>query len=447
MRKKLFITAAAAAVAVVAVLFGGALRDGSNTATSATASAPPAPLSEQDAATLERLLQGLAAGDTAGYAKRLEQAVERDPADVESLALLGLAYQQRARETGDPTFYGLSGKALRRAVSLRGEPLALTGLSMLALARHRWYDAIGFAKRALERNPEDPSALGALADAYLSLGRYDEAFELFDQVAVLAPSAASYARISYGRELIGRPKGAIDAMELAFELGESAVPEHEAWARVQLGNLYFGIGRLDPAERAYRRALTRYPGYVLAEAGLARVEAARGEYSAAIPRLERAVDLRPTAENAILLGDVLTAAGRDEEAGTAYELVDAIETLLEANGVRTELQTALLDLDRDRDLEDALARAREAYEAAPGINAADVLGWALYKNGRCGEARGYSVEALRLGTTDPLLLFHRGMIERCLGNESESQRFLSKALAVNPHFSFIHAPVAAELVA
>ena len=95
----------------------------------------------------------------------------------------------------------------------------------------------------------------------------------------------------------------------------------------------------------------------------------------------------------------------------------------------------------------ALARARQAYDAAPGINAADVLAWALYKNGRCAEARASSVEALRLGTRDALLLFHRGMIERCLGNTGESVRFLGLALDANPYFSPLHASVAKELVA
>ncbi len=76
-----------------------------------------------------------------------------------------------------------------------------------------------------------------------------------------------------------------------------------------------------------------------------------------------------------------------------------------------------------------------------------MLAWALYKNGRCEEARGHSVRALRLGTVDGLMLFHRGMIERCLGNEGASESYLERALQANPSFSFIYAPIAKELVA
>ena len=112
--------------------------------------------------------------------------------------------------------------------------------------------------------------------------------------------------------------------------------------------------------------------------------------------------------------------------------------------MRTELETALFDLDHGRRLGDALARARKAYAQAPSIHAADVLAWALFKNGRCEAARAYSVRALRLGTRDALKLFHRGMIERCLGRPGTARSFFAGALAVNEHFSLLYAPVARE---
>ena len=71
-----------------------------------------------------------------------------------------------------------------------------------------------------------------------------------------------------------------------------------------------------------------------------------------------------------------------------------------------------------------------------------MLAWALARNGRCGEAAAYSRRALRLGTQDALKLFHRGMIERCLGNRTAGAAFLRRALTLNPHFSVLWAPVA-----
>ena len=56
----------------------------------------------------------------------------------------------------------------------------------------------------------------------------------------------------------------------------------------------------------------------------------------------------------------------------------------------------------------------------------------------------YSRRALRLGTHDALKYFHRGMIERCLGH-APPPRWFRRALALNPHFSLLWEPLAAEV--
>src|SRR5207253_9742432 len=103
--------------------------------------------------------------------------------------------------------------------------------------------------------------------------------------------------------------------------------------------------------------------------------------------------------------------------------------------------TALFDLDHNHDDDDALARARTAYASAPSVYAADAVAWGLFRTGRCGEARAYSARALRLGTRDGLLVFHRAMTERCLGNSS-ARSWFRRVFAFNPHFSLLWAPVA-----
>lgn len=424
-------------VAALGGLLGGVLADSSGPAPS------PASVARPDAAAAQ-ILSGFSPGDTESYVLSLEAKVAANPKDGQSLTLLGLAYQQRARETGDPSFYPLSERALRRARAAKGDDLlATTGLASLAASRHRFRDSLELAKKAKSLSPESTAPYGILGDSLVELGRYDEAFDAFDRMVSLKPSIASYARVSYARELLGRTRGAIEAMRLAVDAG-SANAENAAWTLVQLGHLYFNAGRLEEARREYERALERYPGYIHAEAARARVEAARGNFAKAVLLYRRVVDRIPLPEFAIGLGDTLTAAGRTAEAKEAYALIGVIQRLLEANGVRTEFETALFDLDHDRNVADALARVQAAYEDRRSIDAEDILAWALYKNARCGEARRYSERALRLGTKDALKLFHRGMIELCLGNEKSGRSFLARALATNPYFSLLYAPVAKE---
>ena len=439
MRKRLGIAIAVAAAAAVASLLGGALSSSPKASPLAVLAANALGTPEQQA--LGRLLSGLSSGHTGAYIRRLERIVARDPGDGDTLGVLGLAYQQRARETGDPAYYRLSGLALHRAEQAGGAAaLVLQGEAALANTRHRFELGLRLSRRATALDRFNGSADAALGDALLNLGRYRSAFRVYDHMALLAPGVASFTRIANARELIGHPAAAAEADRLAIESG-SSVPENLAWAKVQLGNVYFNTGRLGAAAGAYRRALRSLPGYVHAEVGLARVEASEGRYRVAARRLRRVVDELPIPAYVILLGDTLRASGDLRAARREYALVGAIERLFAANGVRTELQTALFELDHDQNVADALRRARIAYASAPSIYAADAVAWGLFRAGRCDEARSYSARALRLGTRDALLIFHRAMIERCVRGSS-ARAWFGRALAVNPHFSLLWAPVA-----
>jgi tetratricopeptide (TPR) repeat protein len=439
-RRRVVLGSVAAALAMAVLLFGGVLSGPRpiDPLRSAFASAAPGG-AEQDA--LSSLLAGLSTGDSAAYVRKLERRVALEPADGQALTLLGLSYQQRGRETGDPTYYSLSARALARAKRVGGPlPLVVQGKASLANTRHRFREGLKLARAAIRLDPDNGSAVGALGDAELNLGRYHDAFAAYDRMVLMAPGIASYTRVANARELLGRPAAAAAADRAALQIDHS-VPEHVAWTMVQLGNVSFNMGRLGAAEKAYRRALARYPGYVHAEAGLARVEAARGDYQAAAHRLQRVVDVLPLPAYVILLGDVLHVSGHERAAAGEYALVGTIEQLLAANGVRTELQTALFDLDHERNVGDALRRARTAYREAPGIYADDALAWGLFRTGHCLAAERHSARALRLGTKDALLVFHWAMIERCLGHAS-ARTWFRRALAINPHFSLLWAPVA-----
>ena len=115
-----------------------------------------------------------------------------------------------------------SGPRSERALELDGDdPLAISGLGSLALSRHR------FALRARARrarrcalSPSTARNYGVIGDAQIELGRYREAFRDFDTMNRLKPSLSSYARVSYGRELIGNTAGAIAAMKLAIDAAD-----------------------------------------------------------------------------------------------------------------------------------------------------------------------------------------------------------------------------------
>ena len=430
---RLAIAGTVAAIAATVLLFGGIFREGGAAQSTPVAAA--------------QLPGDFASGDTQSLVLSLEQEVHARPADAQALTSLGLAYQQRARETADATFLSRSAKALRRAVALAPrDSIATGGLASLALSRHEFRQALVLARRARALAPSSARPFALIGDALIELGRYDEAFAAYDALASSKPGLAAYARVAYGRELLGRRSGAVEAMTLAVDAA-GARAEPAAWARVELAKLHFGQGNVDAAAREYRAALAVFPGYVFALEGLAHAEAARGDREHAIKLARRAAETVPLPQLVTTLGDLYRTSSRERLAGEQYRLIGAIERLLRANGVRTDLELALFNVDHGIRLQDALALARASHAERPSIDGDDVLAWALLRNGRCGEALHYSKRALRLGTLDAAKFFHRGMIERCLGRQAEARSWFRRALALNPHFSLLWAPVARRYAA
>ena len=378
---------------------------------------------------------------------RDQSRLRQRPDDWRAVDELAAAYLQKVREVGDPSYYGKADALLQRALSHdAGDAEAATLMGLLALARHQFATALTWGETARRLDPAGARPLGVIGDAQVELGRYSEAVKTFQAMIDLRPDLSSYARVSYMRELHGDVEGAIAAMEQAVEAG-GPVPENSGYARVLLASLYFNSGRLAEAETQNRRALHDNPRYPYALAGLARIEAAQGRYPAAITHYRQAVDAYPLPDFVIALGDTYARSGDARKARETYDLAIAEQKLYQASGVDLDAELALFDADHGRDLPAALTAARRAIAERPSIRSADILAWTLYQSGDDRAALAASGQAIRLGTQDAGMYFHRGMIEARLGQISAAVDDLNRALRINPHFSVLWAPVARQSLA
>src|SRR4051812_35490968 len=176
-------------------------------------------------------------------------------------------YIQRMRETGDASYYVRAGRALRIAQRIdRRYPALYTSLGTLALARHDFRAGLAYGLRAQELAPDVVRPLGVIVDAQIELGRYAAAGRTLQRMIDLKPNLASYARVSYFRELHGDLAGAVSAMRLAVDASGQA-PENVAYVQTLLGQLELTRGHIGAASSAYRLALYRFPGYPPAMAG------------------------------------------------------------------------------------------------------------------------------------------------------------------------------------
>ena len=377
----------------------------------------------------------------------LQDQLKKDSNDWQAYSQLGLAYIQKARETGDPSYYQKTEEALDRSISLQPDDyVSISAMGALALARHEFLSALDWGERARKLNPDRTYAYGVIADAQIELGRYPDAVETLQTMVDLRPDMSSFSRISYIRELHGDLPGALDMMQRAVDSGLPNA-ENTAWVRTQLGNLYFNSGDLDQAEIEYELTLQNRPDYVYALAGLGRVHAARGDMKEAIKLFNQASTIIPIPEFVITLGDLYQVSGQTAAANQQYELLAAIEKLYRANGVDMDMEIALFNADHNRNLDETVTLARRAYTRRPSIQGADALAWVLYKSGQYQEAQKYSRQALELGTKDALKLFHAGMIAHALHDDEQAQQYLERALETNPHFSVLYADQARTLLA
>ncbi|HEX2033509.1 MAG TPA: tetratricopeptide repeat protein [Chloroflexota bacterium] len=382
----------------------------------------------------------------------LQLRLRQTPHDQRAYVQLGSAYLQKVRETGDPTYYVKAEGALARALALRPDDAeALGAMGALALGRHDFEGALAWARQALAHGAGRAATYGVLGDALLELGRYDEAIEAFQRMVDLRPDLASYARVSYARELFGDLEGAIEAMELAVAAGGPAT-ERTAWARVQLGQLHFARGDMTAAEGAYLTTLQGDGSYVPARAALGRLRAAEGKYLEAIELLTAAVQVSPLPEYVILLGDVYRATGNTAAAAQQDDLVRVMAALQRANGVELDLEMALFEAERAAQdgngeaIAGALQTAQEQYARRPSIQAAGILAWTLHLAGQPEEALPLARESLRLGGKDALMLFHAGAIAAGAGQVDEARTYLEAALSQNPVFHVRYAAEAKALL-
>ncbi|MBW3615548.1 MAG: tetratricopeptide repeat protein [Actinobacteria bacterium] len=381
-----------------------------------------------------------------GDLSALQAQVRDRPDDWEAWAALGAGYVEQARVSADPSWYPKAEGALERSLGIRPDAnlSAILGKASLAAARHDFASSLEWGTKALALAPERAAVHGVLGDALVELGRYEEGFAAYQAMVDAKPNFASYARISYARELQGDAEGAIEAMHVAR--GASGSAAEAAFAEHQLGELHWNEGRADRAAVHYRRAAALDPDFVPPRAALARWLAAAGDVEAAVREYRAVIDRVPAPQYLAELADLAAVTGREELRQEQIDLIGAQFQLLAANGVAADLELALFSADHGSDVGRGLAAAEAEWARRKSTNAADALAWQLLAHGRAAEALTYADQALRLGTRNALFYYHRGRINLALGREVAATEDLRTALAINPHFSLLHAAEARRVI-
>ncbi|MFF0743192.1 tetratricopeptide repeat protein [Streptomyces sp. NPDC004111] len=383
----------------------------------------------------------------AGSLAALTARTRTSPRDAGAWTALGTALTERGARAADTTYYPKAQAALARSLALRpaerGNLAAMVGMAKLSHARGDFAAARRWGETVRLRAPEEWATYPLLIDSYGRLGDVKAAARAAEELtekrggaAALGWTAQTYRDKGWREDAAVLAAQAAVAAEEAPEKAEQLRRSAElAWER---GDFTESLGYFDAS-----LALDRRSG--AATAGRAGVLAAVGRTAEAVKAYRVALTLAPRPEYSLELGE-LAEATRGEGAGAAqFGVVRAQVAHDREQGVRDDLVLGRLEADHG-DAEEAVELLRGEWSRRPGAEVADALGWALHRTGDNEAAQEYARRAMKEGVRSALFLFHRGEIERGLGDYGAARRYLSEALRVNPAFSPLWAPRAREVL-
>jgi tetratricopeptide (TPR) repeat protein len=250
-------------------------------------------------------------GQFARAAEEFKKVLALDPTLLEARVNLGLAYQSLFRY--DLAVRHLE-KALRERPNLLG-PTVIVGMDYLKLGSPE--KAVPFLQRALKLDPSNREAHRALSSCYLDQENFRSAAAEFRQIAVLDPDkseawfklghqyldlaarlayrgARLYRESAWGHRFLGdllfqRSRWEDASQEYRKALG---IEPRQSGLHTSLGQAYLHAGKLDEAETEFHLELND-SGNELAWLGLANLQLARGQDTAAVESLGKVWEISP----------------------------------------------------------------------------------------------------------------------------------------------------------
>lgn len=176
--------------------------------------------------------------------------ISEHPRHYPSYALLGAAYLDKARETFDPSWLTKARSALNRSLEIQPNFEAFKVMAALCNYAHRFEEALRWGKRAAETYSTDTEVTALLVEAYMGLGKYDEARKLLPPAG--QKPADFYTASAMGNYLVSqrRYKEAVDCFDKAAEFARTEnVRELVVWAEVSAAGALIDARQLDAARK------------------------------------------------------------------------------------------------------------------------------------------------------------------------------------------------------
>lgn len=359
---------------------------------------------------------------------------QNTPDDPRAWALLGAAYLDLARATGDRNLYADAEPALRRALELSEAPdaLARESLATCLLLQLRLKEAAEFIDESIKLLPQHAAFTALKGDVFLALGQYEEAAQQYAHYGARESGDRCTVRLAHLEIVRGDPARARAMLE-ATANAHVVDAESPAWLCVQLGLIDLNAGNLSNARAEFSEALQWAPLWHSALLPLARCEELMGDLEAARLHLNDAHSVSRTPVVMLALARVEGALGNYNRAALLHsEALRLLQVRLTLDDAAALRPFALALLHAGAKPEAALEYAAQDVALREDIYSCAVLAWARSANGLHKEALEALARALRLNTRDATLWLAAERVYRSAGEGAKADEALRRAHEINP---------------
>jgi tetratricopeptide (TPR) repeat protein len=242
-----------------------------------------------------------------------------------------------------------------------------------------WRNTVGLFKYMLSKAPNAPSLHNNFGNAFLELGRYQDAIEALKQAIRIKPDLAeAHYNLGVAYHRLGRYKDAIEALKQAIRIKPDLAEAH-----CNLGVAYGELGRYQDAVESYKQAIRIKPDYAEAHYNLGVACGKLGRGKDEIEAYKQTIRIKPDyAEAHYNLGNAYHRLGRYQDAIEAYK--QAIKIKPDYADAYINLGISYEDIGRHQD---AVEVYKQALRIKPDyVDAYINLGVTYYKLGRYQDA-------------------------------------------------------------
>lgn len=282
-------------------------------------------------------------------------------------------------------------------------------------------------KTAIANAPKNPEAYLLLGQLRFAQKRYAEGAALLEQALEYDPNSIGALRGLVGYDLFRKqPEQALSRVDAQIAKSPNNSGFYDLLAEIQIRNK-----KLDQATAAAQKAIAVNSNDGEAVALYAQLQVQGGQVATAIGAWQQWLKSHPNNAGALaILGTLEESRGNTQKAEDYYKQSIFIQP---AQPIATN-NLAYLMLKNGENVDVALTLAQTARRSMPNSpSTADTLAWAYYYKGTYEFARDLLEDAIKEDPSGATMQYHLGMVYSKLGDRSNAELHLKKAISLEPN--------------